>query len=191
MADPGAQLAAAASALVSALDAFGQPSMVIGGIASIAHGVARLTRDIDATVQGEGTELEALVITMNAHDIVPRIDDAIEFARRHQVLLLRHGASKVDIDLSLAWLPFELESIAAAETVELQGVRLRIPRPEDLVIYKVVAWRPQDRQDIERLLALHGQRMDLDRVRGLVDEICTALDDSARAVEFDELIRRT
>ena len=60
MANPGAQLAAAASALVSALDAFGQPSMVIGGIASIAHGVARLTRDIDATVQGEGTELEAL-----------------------------------------------------------------------------------------------------------------------------------
>lgn len=128
---------------------------------------------------------------MKEHDIAPRIDDAVEFARRHQVLLLRHGASNVDIDLSLAWLPFELESIAAAESVELQGVSLRIPRPEDLIIYKVVAWRPQDRQDIERLLALHGQRMDLDRVRGLVGEICAALDDPNRAAEFEELVQRT
>jgi predicted nucleotidyltransferase len=96
----------------------------------------------------------------------------------------------VDIDLSLAWLPFELESIAAAETVEMQGVSLRIPRPEDLIIYKVVAWRPQDRQDIERLLALHGQQMDLDRVRRLVREIGAALDDSTRAAEFEDLLDR-
>jgi hypothetical protein len=54
----------------------------------------------------------------------------------------------------------------------------------------VVAWRPQDRQDIERLLALHGQRIDLERVRGLVSEICAALDDSARAAEFEDLVKR-
>jgi hypothetical protein len=87
MTNPGAQLAAAASALVSGLDAFGQPSMVIGGIAAIAHGVPRLTRDIDATVKGEGTELDDLCATLKKYDIEPRIADAIEFARRHQVLL--------------------------------------------------------------------------------------------------------
>jgi hypothetical protein len=190
MTNPGARLAAAASALVSGLDAFGQPSMVIGGIAAIAHGVSRLTRDIDATVKGEGTELGALCATLKEQGIVPRIVDAIEFAKRHQVLLLRHAASDVDIDLSLAWLPFELESIAAAETVEMQGVSLRIPRPEDLLIYKVVAWRPQDRQDVERLLVLHGQRMDLDRVRRLVRDIGEVLEDSSRAEEFEDLLAR-
>lgn len=55
---------------------------------------------------------------------------------------------------------------------------------------KVVAWRPQDQQDIERLLALHGERMDLDRVRRLVREIGAALDDSTRAEEFEALLDR-
>ena len=190
MTSPGTRLATAASALIAALDAFGQPSMIIGGMAAIVHGVPRLTRDIDATVQGEGTDLDGLVAKFKEHAIEPRIADAVEFARRHQVLLLRHVTVDVDIDLSLAWLPFELESIAAAETVELQGVTLRIPRPEDLVIYKAVAWRPQDQQDIERLLALHGERMDLDRVRRLVREIGAALDDSTRAEEFEALLER-
>ncbi len=44
----------------------------------------------------------------------------------------------------LAWLSFELDAIRASETVSLRGIRLRLPRSEDLVIYKLVAWRPQD-----------------------------------------------
>jgi hypothetical protein len=35
-----------------------------------------------------------------------------------------------------------------------------VAQPEDLVIYKAIAWRPQDQQDVERLLALHGARCD-------------------------------
>jgi len=41
-----------------------------------------------------------------------------------------------------------------------------LDEPEDLVIYKAIAWRPQDQQDVERLLALHGARMDLARLAG-------------------------
>src|ERR1041385_2975979 len=62
-------------------------------------------------------------------------------------------------------------------------------QPEDLVIYKAVAWRPQDPQDVERLLVLHGARMDLERIRRHVRELGEAMEQD-RIRELDALIRR-
>ena len=42
-------LGAAVAALARALGTLHVPGMIIGGIAVIAHGEARLTRDVDAT----------------------------------------------------------------------------------------------------------------------------------------------
>jgi hypothetical protein len=114
--------------------------MIIGGIAVIARGVARLTKDIDATIAGADADLDRVVETLSSHRIVPRIADAVKFAQESHVLLLRHEPSGVDVDLSLAWLPFELDAIAAAELVSVHGTHVRVPRVDDLVIYKIVGW---------------------------------------------------
>jgi hypothetical protein len=127
--------------------------------------------------------------TSSGAGIVQRIDDALTFAMDSQVLLLRHAETGVDIDASLAWLPFELEAMAAADIVIVGGTRLTVARPEDLVVYKTIAWRPQDQQDIERLLALHGDRMDLARLRGHVRELGEAMEQD-RSRELDAMIRR-
>ncbi len=58
---PGQPLDEALRALVAGLKASARPSMIIGGIAVIARGVTRLTRDIDATIAGGGTDLDALL----------------------------------------------------------------------------------------------------------------------------------
>lgn len=105
------------------------------------------------------------------------------------MLLARHAKTGVDIDVSLAWLPFEMEAIAAAGPTILGAARLPVAQPEDLVIYKAVAWRPQDQQDIERLLALHGARMDLSRVRRHVQELGEAMEED-RIQALDALILR-
>ncbi len=164
--------------------------MVIGGIAVIARGFLRTTRDIDATIEAGDVDVGELVATLAAHGIVPRIDDAVAFAKRHQVLLLRHDPSDVPIDLSLAWLPFESEALAAAELVEIGGVRVRVPRAEDLVIYKAVAWRPQDQEDIKRLIRLHRRSIDLGRVRRLVGAFAQAMEEPERVAELEQLLRR-
>jgi hypothetical protein len=65
-----------------------------------------------------------------------------------------------------------------------------VVRPEDLIIYKAVAWRPQDRQDVERLLASYGQSVDLDRIRKVVSEFADALDQPERVLDLDQLLRR-
>ena len=164
-------------------------SVVIGGIAVIARGVPRVTRDIDVAFSGPEVTLQQLVADLERAGIIPRIDDAVAFAAESQVLLSRHADTGVDIDVSLAWLPFEMEAIAAAGPATLGAARLQVAQPEDLVIYKAVAWRPQDQQDVERLLVLHGAHMDLARVRRHVRELGEAMEED-RVRALDAVIRR-
>jgi hypothetical protein len=70
----------ALGALSKALSEAGAPWMVIGGIAVIAHGVQRMTTDIDAVIQGDAVSVHALIGVLRKHQIVPRIDHAEAFA---------------------------------------------------------------------------------------------------------------
>lgn len=176
-------------AVAEALSELPVPGMLIGGMAVIARGVPRLTRDVDATVAAGELDVRALVSDLARHGLVPRIDDAVDFATTRQVLLLRHEPSGIDVDVSLAWLPFELEAIAAAESVDVGGISIRIARAEDLIIYKAVAFRAQDQQDIERLLTLHGTKIDLVRIRRTIDEFAQAIEEPERLAAFERIVK--
>jgi hypothetical protein len=178
-------------AVGTALDELGVPSMIIGGVAVIAHGVPRLTVDIDATVVAAGLDVDRLTDVLAAHGIRGRIPDASGFAAAHQVFLATHEPSGTPVDISLAWLPFEEEALGTSVSCNYAGVAIRIPRPEDLVVYKLVASRPRDLDDAEGLLLLHGAGMDLDRVRKIVGEFASILDDTERPKALERLIERT
>lgn len=180
----------ALAAVVAALRTLRAPGMIIGGIAVIAHGVPRQTVDVDATVWGEEVELDELVEALARQGVVPRVRDALEFARQRQVLLLRHTPSGTPIEVSIAWLPFEREALGKAIQLDFASLRIPVAVPEDLVIYKALAWRDRDRSDIERLLVLHGQQMDLSRIRSMVEQFAEILEDPARVKEFEILAQR-
>lgn len=165
--------------------------MVIGGIAVIARGVPRQTVDIDATVWGGSIGIDRLLAELARDGIVSRTADADAFARRHQVLLVRHAPTGTPLEISLAWLPFEREALDRASEVDFGGVAIRVAAVEDLVVYKAVAWRERDRTDIERLLVRHGASIDLARVRAVVEEFAKALEEPQRVAEFDALVRRS
>jgi len=186
-----AGLLAALRDLQAALAASGRPAMIIGGIAVLARGVPRQTIDIDATIAAEGTDLNAVLEALARHGIIPRIADAVTFARERQVLLLRHEPTGTPLEITLAWLPFELAALGRASVVDFAGVPVRVADPEDLVIYKAVAWRDRDRSDIERLLLRHGTAIDLSRVRAVVREFAAALDEPERLDAFEALVSRT
>ena len=65
--------------------------------------------------------------------------------------------------------------MARAHWAELSGVRLPLPLPEDLIVMKAVAHRPQDLTDIEAILAAHP-KTNLRRVRRWVREFAAALE---------------
>ncbi len=191
MADRADQaLLEALAALVAALRDIPAPSMIIGGIAVIARGVPRQTIDVDATVWAEAIDPERLFEGLARQGLMPRIDDALEFARRHQILPLRHEPSGTPVDLSLAWLPFEREALERSSIVDFGGVPIRVATPEDLIIYKAVAWRDRDRADVERLLTRYGCEVDLGRIRALVRDFALALDEPERIEQFENLVAR-
>jgi hypothetical protein len=164
--------------------------MIIGGVAVIASGVPRQTIDIDATILGRTTSLEDAIRAFERHDILPRVADALNFARERQLLLLQHRPTGVTIEVSFARLPFEEEALSHAREIEIHGVIARVAQPEDLIIYKAAAWRDRDRADIERLLVLHLGNIDIERVRALVSDIALALDDPGRVDAFDAIVDR-
>ena len=165
--------------------------MLIGGIAVIARGVPRKTDDVDATVWAPELDVAELLGRLAEHGIVPRISDAEAFAEQAQVLLLRHEPSGTPMEITLARLPFEEDALARAERIDIGTTAVPVALAEDLVVYKVVAARERDQADVERLLLLHGDAIDLGRVRRLVRAFADALDEPERVEAFEAIVRRS
>jgi hypothetical protein len=171
------------------LDAVHAQAVVVGGVAVSFLGRPRFTQDIDALVILSEADWGTAIAAAAAHDIVPRIDDPIAFARRSRVLLLRHQGSGIDMDVILGGLPFEENAVALGRTYAVGGVNVRLPRVEDLLIMKAVAHRPRDLQDIEGLLEAHPN-VDLRSVRQWVSEFAAATAMSDLIDDFDKLLAR-
>jgi predicted nucleotidyltransferase len=118
------------------------------------------------------------------------MDQAKEFARMHHVFLARHEPTGTPIDLSLAYLDFEDEAIQSSDEIDYAHVRIPVARAEDLVVYKILASRPRDIDDAEKLLNLHGRVIQIARVRRLVQQFCEVLEDTNRLETLDRLLKR-
>jgi len=185
-----ATLLGALADLMKWLDAGNIPSMIIGGVAASVLGQPRLTQDVDALVILSEGEWANAVSTAARHGIFPRIENALDFARRSRVLLMRHAESGIDIDITFGGLVFEHAAINNSELHDIGGLRVRFPRVEDLLIMKAVARRPKDLQDIEGLLAAHPEA-DVANVRQWVSEFATAMNMLDMLDDFDKLVARS
>jgi predicted nucleotidyltransferase len=148
--------------------------VVIGGLAASLWGRPRLTRDVDVLVLADQGRWAEFMAVGAQHGFSPRRDDALAFAAETQVLLMRHQQSGIDVDIVFGTLSFEKEAVARATWVDLGGVQAPLPLPEDLLIMKAVAHRPQDLTDIEAILAAHP-KINVRRVRRWVREFAAAL----------------
>lgn len=189
MTDPVPSLLAALADLVKWLDATQMPSMIIGGVAASILGQPRLTQDIDVLAIFPDADWAAAIASAARFGIVPRIDGALEFARRSRVLLLRHTGSGIDLDITFGGLSFEHAAVANSAAHSVGGVLLRLPRVEDLLVMKAVARRPKDLQDIQGLLAAHPEA-DVALVRKWVGEFAAAMSTPDMLEEFDRLVTR-
>ena len=94
------------------LDAAHVPSMIIDGVAASVLGRPRLTQDVDAlAVLPEADWTEAIRLAPQ-YNIVPRMEDALQFAKRTRVLLMRHTSSGIDLDITFGELAFERAAVA-------------------------------------------------------------------------------
>lgn len=157
--------------LLDALDAiqrllsrFGDRGVIIGGAAVSILGRARFTEDVDALFLLSNRDLPRLLEMAKEEGIEPRVENAVDFARKNRVLLLQHKLTDTGIDISLGSLPFEEEMVERSTLHEVdETLQLRLPTPEDLIIMKAVAHRPKDLEDI-RTIADKYANLDINRI---------------------------
>jgi predicted nucleotidyltransferase len=168
-------LLAPIQALQNLLSKFNDQGVIIGGVAASLLGTPRFTVDLDAVFLLSLHDIPGLIDEAAKQGIEPRISDPAGFAQKNRVLLLRHTASGTDIDLSLGFLPFEVEMVKRSKVVEIGSIKLRLPTPEDLIIMKAVAHRPKDLEDIQAVAASHSD-LDKERIKYWVEQFGEALD---------------
>ena len=162
--------AAALTEAVEFLEKQGWQYCLVGGLAASHWGQPRSTQDVDLVLlTGLGDEKQFIQRLVKAFTL--RVAGADQFAMTSRVLLLQ-SKQGIGIDVSLGALPFEVEMLRRA-TLEkvLPGIRVRTATAEDIVVMKTVAGRPRDVDDIERIIATQGKKLDTDYIRRWLNDL--------------------
>jgi hypothetical protein len=116
----------------------------------------RNTVDLDVVLCVEKRRAVALVGKLRKNAIrIP--SDLLRKLTEGRLIKIPLGDSELDLKLGRS--PHEREALLRAKTFVADDFRLRICVPEDIVLFKLQAWRRQDQADLERLLE---RRKDLD-----------------------------
>jgi len=157
------------------LQSYNHRGVIIGGIAVGLLGKPRYTADVDAMFLLSTEDIPRFLEIARAENIIPRIQNAEEFARKSLVLLLKHAPTEIEVDVSLGILPFEEEMVDRGNIKSFSNLSTRLPTPEDLIIMKAIAHRPKDLEDIRTLVDKHPN-LDYRRIEHWVKSFAEALE---------------
>ncbi|MEX5215204.1 MAG: nucleotidyltransferase [Nitrospiraceae bacterium] len=145
--------------------------VVVGGLATVLHGYARFTADVDLIVDLAPDAAEKAIRALTAMGFRPQVPVAPEefanAATRERWVREKHmrAFSLVDpanpmrvVDLLLnPTVPFE-DLWSRSQEVSLQTTTIRIASIDHLIALKREAGRPQDLADIEQLEAIRRRK---------------------------------
>lgn len=139
--------------------------VVIGGIAVVAHGHIRTTRDLDITYATDRANLDALgraLVDLDARlrgvtEVVPFVPDG-RTLRAAEILTLETTEGALDLLATPPGAPAYSELKQRAEVIDVDGRSVAIASLDDLLAMKRKAGRPRDLEDIEALEELRRLR---------------------------------
>jgi hypothetical protein len=132
------------------LDARGVSYALIGGLAVNARGHARFTLDSDLLTTDRQVLQEAFWSSLRDSDVTIDVrrgdfDDPLAG-------VVHIGAHPESVDIVVGRWTWEQRVIDRAEPLPIDGFTIPVPLTSDLILLKVAAGGPIDRQDIIRLL---------------------------------------
>ena len=145
-------------ALLHALAARNVDFVVIGGIAMVIHGSARVTRDLDVAYAPSPANLKALGEALTDLSATLRgVDEDLPFVpdgrtlRRTEMLCLSTSAGPVDLLVAPPGAPAYARLKRRADRIDLDGTTVYVAALDDLEAMKRAADRPKDRIDLEEI----------------------------------------
>jgi hypothetical protein len=137
---------------------------LLGGLATMLRGRPRFTQDVDVLLEVPQLALPGLLDELVDRGFSLDRETVIrQFVEQHMTAF-RYGV--VRIDWLKPVLPLYAHALAAATKLPWGDKHaLRVLTPEGLIVTKLVAFRPQDQEDIRTLLAANADQIDADLIR--------------------------
>lgn len=137
---------------------------LLGGLATMLRGRPRFTQDVDVLLDVPQISLPGVLDELSGRGFSIDREKAIEEYVRHHMTAFRYGV--VRIDWLKPMLPLYEHALAAATPLPwTDGHVLPVLAPEGLIVTKMVAFRPQDQEDIRTLLAANRAEINADLIR--------------------------
>jgi hypothetical protein len=176
-------------ALNRLLEKFDQRGVVIGGIAVGLLGKPRYTADVDAVFLLSIKDVSGFLELARSENIIPRIQNAEDFARKNRVLLLKYEPTETEVDISLGIMPFEEELVKRGVIKSFANISARLPTPEDLIIMKAIAHRPKDLEDIRTIVDKYPN-LDQKRIERWVKELAELMETPELWGQVENILKR-
>jgi hypothetical protein len=173
--------------LARGLGELGVRWFLFGAQAAILHGSARLSADVDVTVELGTRSSRELVDALSRSGFALRVADADGFVEATRVIPLLHAASRIPLDIVLAGPGLEDQFFARARERRVGDVVVPVVSPEDLVAMKILAGRPRDMEDVASIVRAQ-RNLDVDAIRDTLRLLERALDRADLVTELERVI---
>lgn len=168
------------------LDAASIPSVLIGGLAVAVWGAPRGTQDVDLKIMLKRDEAQRLLDLLK-DEFVPFQRDPLMALKINGIVFVRDKL-ETRVDLALADTAFDESAIVRGRMVDLTpNAPARVCSPEDLIVYKLLAPRGRDYDDIVGIIQRQQDVLDDAYVNRWLREFERALDDSTLVRDYQRM----
>jgi hypothetical protein len=161
----------AVSKIFVAMDELGLDYMLVGSFSSMYYSFPRSTTDADFVIGTPGWDARALADKLGKEF---KFDPQFSFE-------LNGGSIKNEIEIEgthfrielfgLIEHAFDQSRFARRRKIILVGIEVWIPTPEDVIVQKLIWYRPKDQEDILGVIAVNHDQLDQSYLRRWVDQI--------------------
>ena len=152
---------------------------LLGGLAVSTWGVMRATQDIDFLADSDPSPIKNLALRDQLAKFIERqncradwrvgdYDDPIPLLLKIE---LPAALGSVGADILWAHKRWQREALERAIDIEIDGSKIPVLHPEDLILMKLEAGGPQDFLDVQQLLAVAPPQLDVRRLKKTAERL--------------------
>lgn len=161
-----------ADMLNSLIDAFEELNLkyvIVRGVAVVAWGNLRTTRDVDIVLSIEDEDAERFVLTLARYGFDVEKEDVLRSLEERSHLTVFDTLSEFHADVKAVYDEQDVRVLERRREVRVGDRRLYVASPEDIIAMKLVYGSEQDVKDAESVYLRQKDRLDVSYLRTLCD----------------------
>ena len=164
--------------------------MFMGGIAVSVWGEPRTTYDIDAVIGISSSESDKFLLEASKENFTYDKRNPVQLIQKSAFITLAYPVKnrKTYVDLFLASDEYQKLALSRRKEINLYGRKIPIISVEDLVLYKLLAGRTKDIDDVREILISQKGKLDMKYMKKWANKlgITTFLNDEQNSVNVEE-----